>query len=187
MRFMRDGITQLTFVFDLDNTLVETDIANSLAYMDAIALVLGTSISWDLSCRFTRDSLSSMFPELSDELRNKVIKAKNGSFRAHIGETTVNTNLVKILDGLHRSGNRTILLTNSHRARAIDVCDYYGITELFSEKYFAEDKVSGSKYEILVRNGYDLGTVVLFENEAEEARTAAASGIAMSNIIEVKY
>ena len=184
---MRDSSTQLTFVFDLDNTLVETDIANSLAYIDAIALVLGTTVSWDFSSRFTRERLSSMFPGLSDELYNRVIRAKNGCFQAHIAETTLNMNLVRILNCLHQNRNRTILLTNSHRGRALDICNHYGITQLFSEQYFAEDKESGTKYDSLVRNGYDLDAVVLFENEADCARQAVERGIAEINIINVKF
>ena len=63
---MRDYSNQLTFVFDLDNTLVETDRANNLSYMDAINTVLHSSISWDFNNRFTRNELCLLFPNLSE-------------------------------------------------------------------------------------------------------------------------
>lgn len=183
---MRDSSNSLTFVFDLDNTLVETDIANNLSYMDAINIVLNTNISWDFNLRFTRDNLYSQFPTLPQGQYNNIIKVKNDRFYAHMSETKLNTNLVKILGVLHNNGCNTILLTNCHRTRALSVCNYYGISQFFTEKYFAEDKVR-SKYEILIRNGYDMGSVVLFENETEGAQDAMANGIAESNIIGIKF
>ncbi|MDY2831437.1 MAG: HAD hydrolase-like protein [Sodaliphilus pleomorphus] len=183
---MRDYSNQLTFVFDLDNTLVETDRANNLSYMDAINTVLHSSISWDFNNRFTRNELRLLFPNLTEELYKSVIKTKNERFYAHMGDTTLNTNLVKVLGVLYSTGCRTILLTNCHRERALSVCNHYGISQLFSDKYYAEDKV-GSKYEVLIRNGFDLSSVILFENETEGAQEAMANGIAERNIIGIKF
>ena len=183
---MRECSNQLTFVFDLDNTLVETDLANNLSYMDAINTVLNTSISWDFHSRFTRNELHQLFPNLSEELYQSVIRTKNECFYTHMSETTLNTNLVKVLSVLHNTGCRTILLTNCHRERALSVCNYYGISQFFSDKYFAEDK-EGSKYEVLIRKGYDMSSVILFENEIEGAQEAMANGIAERNIIGVKF
>ena len=183
---MRDCSNPLTFVFDLDNTLVETDRANNLSYMDAINTVLNASISWDFNSRFTRKELRMLFPNLSPELYESVIKTKNERFYAHMSDTALNTNLVKVLGVLHNTGCRTILLTNCHKERAQSVCNHYDISRLFSDKYYAEDKV-GSKYEILIRNGFDLSSIILFENETEGAQEAVANGIAERNIIGVKF
>lgn len=183
---MRGNSNSLTFVFDLDNTLVETDIANNLSYKDAINMVLNTNISWDFNLRFTRENLFSQFPSLSQGQYDDIIKVKNERFYTYMSETRLNTNLVKVLGELHDNGCYTILLTNSHRTRALSVCDYYGMSQFFTEKYFAEDIVS-SKYEILVRNGYDMKSVVLFENEAEGVQEAMSNGIAERNIIGIKF
>ena len=183
---MRDCSNQLTFVFDLDNTLVETNMANNLSYMDAIKDVLNTNISWDFNLRFTRDNLYSQFPSLSQGQYDYIIKVKNERFYAHMSETTLNKNLYRVLGMLHDNGCSTILLTNCHKARALSVCDYHDMSQFFTEKYFAEDKV-GSKYDILIRNGYDMKSVVLFENETEGAQEAMANGIAEKNIIKVKF
>lgn len=183
---MKDNSNQLTFVFDLDNTLVETDRANSLSYMEAINIVLNASISQNFHKRFTRTKLRLLFPNLSEELYKSVIKAKNERFYAHMSDTTLNTNLVKVLEILHNTSCHTILLTNSHKERALAVCDYYGISQFFRDKYYAEEN-AGSKYEILVRNGLDLNSVILFENELNGAQEAMANGIAERNIISIKF
>jgi FMN phosphatase YigB (HAD superfamily) len=185
---MRGNSNSLTFVFDLDNTLVETDIANNLSYKDAINMVLNTNISWDFNLRFTRENLFSQFPTLSQGLYDYIIKVKNERFYAHMSKTTLNINLVKVLGLLYNNGCSTILLTNCHRERALSICDYYGISQFFTEKYFAEDKSVGScKYEVLLRNGYDMKSVVLFENESEGAQEAIANGLAERNIIGIKF
>ena len=183
---MRDFSHQHTFAFDLDNTLVATDIANSLAYRDAINAVLNTTISWDYNCRFTRDNLLAMFPGMLQSQYERIIKTKNERFNAHMGETQINTNLAMVLSELHSSGCNTILLTNCHRERAMSICRHYGIAQYFTGTYFAEDKVD-SKYEVLVREGYDLSSVVLFENETEGAQEAMSNGILTNNIIAVKF
>lgn len=103
-----------------------------------------------------------------------------------MSDTTLNTNLVKVLGVLYSTGCRTILLTNCHKERALSVCKHYGISQLFSDKYFAEDKV-GSKYEVLIRNGFDMSSIILFENETEGAQEAMANGIAERNIIGIKF
>lgn len=154
--------------------------------MDAINTVLNASVSWNFQNRFTRNELYLLFPNLSKELYESVIKTKNERFYVYMSETTLNTNLVKVLGVLYNTGCHTILLTNCHKERAQSVCNYYGISQLFSDKYYAEDKV-GSKYEVLIRNGFDLSSVILFENENEGAQEAMANGIAERNIIGIKF
>lgn len=183
---MADYFNSKTFVFDLDNTLVETDIANNLSYMDAISTVLNTNITCDFNCRLTRDRLYSLFPNLPYALYKSIIAKKNDCFDTHMGETTLNANLVEVLRQLHHNRYRTILLTNSHRNRAMSICNHYGISQLFSEKYFAEDKV-GTKYGTLIRKGYNISSIILFENEEEGAKEAIANGVTDKNIIKVKF
>ena len=183
---MRDSLRPKIFVFDLDNTLVETDIANNLSYMDAINTILNANITWDFNSRFTRDRLYSLFPNLPQELYNSVIETKNERFNAHLKETTLNTNLVKVLSLLHYNGCTTILLTNCHKERAMSICHHFGISNLFSVKYFAEDKV-GTKYGTLIRNGYSISSIILFENEAEGAEEAIVNGVDERNIIKVAF
>ena len=54
------------FVFDLDGTLVDSDIANFYAYRDAIKEIIGIDIAIS-DGRFTRDKLLKLFPEMTKE------------------------------------------------------------------------------------------------------------------------
>ena len=74
---MRNRLFQPTFVFDLDNTLVEADRANNLSYKDAITSVLGRDFNWDFKKRFTRNQLYLCFPNLLPQQYEKVVKTKD--------------------------------------------------------------------------------------------------------------
>lgn len=183
---MRRFSKELTYVFDLDNTLVATDLANSLSYIEAIYTVTGFKCDWNFNRRFTRKNLYSICSNLSQEQYDNIVKTKKERFNDHMSETTLNTNLVKILEDLHNNSCKTILLTNCHKERAQSVCNHYGLSQFFTEAYYAEDKV-GSKYDVLVRNGYKMNTIILFENEAEGAQEAMENGIDKNNIIGVNF
>ena len=174
------------FVFDLDNTLVETNIANNLSYMCAIKEVLHEDFCFTPKQRFTRDRLLAFFPGVSQSQYDEIVAVKKKLFHSHIAETTLNINLVKILKILRRNNYDTILLTNCRRERAMSICSYYDITKYFSELYFFEDKIR-TKYDVLQRKGYNMESIVLFENESESKEDAIRNGIIIENIISVYF
>ena len=184
---MRGKTNKYSFVFDLDNTLVETDRANNLSYMAAIKDVLKYDVTMSDKNRFTRNNLYGVYPDLSKEQFNEIVTAKNAFFSTYMSETNLNINLVKVLRALHNSGCETILSTYCHRERALSICSYYGITSLFTEMLFREDSNGGTKYDALKRRGYDLGSLILFENEADSAAEAETQGVNRKNIICVKF
>lgn len=175
-----------TFVFDLDNTLVETNIANNLSYMDAIKEVLNADFCFNPKQRFTRDKLLAFFPGVSQTEYNNIISIKKEKFNSHIAETTLNTNLVRILKILSRHNCETILLTNCRRERAMSICLYYDIAKYFTKLYFFEDRIR-TKYDVLLRNGYNMESIVLFENESDGKEEAIRNGIISENIISVNF
>lgn len=183
---MKACLNQLTFAFDLDNTLVETDYANNLSYIHAVNEVLNVDLQWDFKSRFSREKLRLLFPNLSQQQYDNIIMLKNSQFNAYLSDTTLNSNLVKILSMLYSKGHNTILLTNSHKKRALSICNHYNISHFFNEKYFAED-ITKTKYEVLKRNGYDMNSVILFENEEEGTKEAVSNGLLAKNIICVKF
>ena len=61
------------FVFDMDNTLIKTDKANSLAYSEAISSVLGVNYNIENEKRFTRNELKELFPQLTQTQINEII------------------------------------------------------------------------------------------------------------------
>ena len=174
------------FVFDMDNTLIKTDKANSLAYSEAISSVLGVNCNIENGKRFTRDELKELFPQLTQTQIDEIIDRKEKCFESYIYETELNNNLFSILKCLHREGHHTILLTNCHSGRAISLCNYYNLTRYFDRRFFYEDCL-GNKYTLLKSLGYDLQNVVLYENEEDSSLEAITNGIKLDKIIKVEF
>ena len=97
------------FVFDMDNTLIKTDKANSLAYSEAISSVLGVNCNIENGKRFTRDELKELFPQLTQTQIDEIIDRKEKCFESYLSETELNNNLFSLLKRLHREGHHTIL------------------------------------------------------------------------------
>ena len=115
------------FVFDMDNTLIKTNKANNLAYSEAISIVLGVKSGIDLGGRFTRNKLKTTFPDLTEAQFSEIVARKEKCFKSYIKETELNQNLFRLLKLLHQERYHTILLTNSHSGRAINLCNYYNL------------------------------------------------------------
>lgn len=174
------------FIFDLDNTLIKTDEANNLAYADAIQEILGVSPKVKKNRRYTRNDLILEYPNLGKKLLDLIIEKKENRFQLYIDKTILNMNLVKLLRSLYLNGCETILLTKCHRKRAIQLCSHFGIYQYFKHHYFFED-CNGYKYSLLKKKGYDLYSIVLFENEIHSSKEASVYGINNDNIIKVGF
>lgn len=177
---------EISYVFDLDNTLIMTDDANNQAYIDAIQMVIGQKPQFDINGRFTRNDLRIAYPQLADDLFNRIVLAKQDWFDKYVDKTILNVNLAKILRTLSQNGNETILLTNCHRRRATHLCVHYNIHQFFCRHYYYEDS-QYDKYSFLQNKGYDLRSVVLFENDSASMKMAIEKGICKENIIAVKF
>ena len=176
----------ITYVFDLDNTLVITNVANNESYKDAIRMVVNRNISISSRRRITRHNLITVVPDLSSVQVEKIIRMKELFFSRYMDSTMLNKYLTKMLKKLHECGNETILLTNSHMARALQVCSFYGLDQFFSSQYYFEN-YQCNKYQFLKDKGYDMESIVLFENDSKSIRVAASNGIDINNIIKVKF
>lgn len=174
------------FVFDMDNTLIKTDKANSFAYSEAISSVLGVNYNIENGKRFTRGELKELFPRLAQSQIDEIIDCKEKCFESYLNKTELNDNLFCILKRLHKEGHYTILLTNCHSRRAISLCNYYDLTKYFVKRFFYED-CHGNKYTFLKSLGYDLQNIVLFENEESSSSEAIANGINLEKIIKVEF
>ncbi len=64
--------------FDMDGTLVDTNLANFLSYKKAIISVTKSNhyLTYDPVERFNRSSLKNAVPNLSDNEYNRIIKKK---------------------------------------------------------------------------------------------------------------
>lgn len=183
---MKEDKTHFTFVFDLDNTLIETNLANNKSYKEAIRQVADTDIEINPKHRFTREELSSSLKDLSKEKLSEIINLKEKLYTRYMNVSVLNKDLYTLLRILYTGGNETILLTNSRKKRANELCSYYSLSNYFSSQYFFEDSPQ-NKYQILSQKGYDLKHIVLFENDPIAIQAAVENGIKQENVIKVQF
>lgn len=174
------------FLFDLDNTLVKTNQANSDSYKEAIQAITGKIVEIKKK-RCTRNDLLSIIPNLSASQITEIATAKERFYQKHISETILNKELFKLLKNLKESGNETILLTESRKKRALQICDYHFLTERFSQTYFLDDYGDKNKYQFLKTLKIPLDSIVLFESERLEVQRAIQNGISENQIITIKF
>lgn len=86
----------------------------------------------------------------------------------------------------HSEGSQTILLTNCHSKRAIQLLDYYNLSQYFVQHFFHEDCLE-NKYSILRSLGCDLQSVILYENDEYSVSKAVNNGIKFENIIKINF
>ncbi|MBR4198651.1 MAG: HAD hydrolase-like protein [Bacteroidales bacterium] len=172
--------------FDLDNTLVKTDRANNNAYQEAIRSVTGREMSLGHS-RFTRGKLAKTLPDLDTTQLSEIVKLKERLYSSHLKETILNAQLFKILKLSSCFGFESILLTESHRSRAIQICKHHSLTQYFSKLYCRENYGEGNKYQFLKTITLSYSGVILFENEKKEINKAIRHGINENQLITIKF
>ena len=174
------------FVFDLDNTLVKTDSANTNSYAEAIKAITGIEIQISKT-RITREKLSQYLPSLSSTQISKIIESKEELFIRHIKETILNQQLIKLLLLIKGQGEDTILLTECRERRAKELCSYWGISKFFDKQFYKENYSGASKYQFLQAIVAETKSVVLFENEHYEIQKALKYNLYENQIIKVKF
>ncbi len=173
--------------FDLDGTIVETDYSNFLAYNKAINLIFKKNISYNSSERFTREKLLSIFPNLTKALTNNIIEKKEVFYKDYLVETKLNRTIYNTLIKYHKT-NRTFLVTNSRKDRALMILHHYNLEEKFEKIFYRQlnknKKVNKFKNTISYLNIFP-ENIVVFENEQSEIIDAINAGIPKENIIKI--
>jgi beta-phosphoglucomutase-like phosphatase (HAD superfamily) len=174
--------------FDMDGTLVDTNLANYLAYKNAIQSVTKSDIDipYNPNKRFNRGALKNIIPSLTDYEYEKIIQEKEQYYENYLSETKLNKLVVEILVQ-YSNINKTVLVTNCREKRALMTLNYYGLTDKFSNLFYlqsADNEKRINKYEKAISNLEILAqSVIVFENEQSEINDAILAGIPIKNIL----
>ena len=119
-------------VFDLDGTLVDSDLANFLSYKDAAMRVLSRKLNMDTaqSVRITREILEKIIPNITDKQIINIALEKERIYPEYLSKTSTNPQLIEIIE--RSMGKDVVLATDSRRCRADMLLNHHGITEKFS-------------------------------------------------------
>jgi FMN phosphatase YigB (HAD superfamily) len=182
--------TDTILFFDMDGTLVDTDFANFISYREAIKSVIQTNkkILYNPNERFSRTSLKKVFPNLIELEYEKIIQEKNDNYRKYLSQTKLNKSLVTILMQYYKT-NRTVLVTNCRKDRALITLNYHNLTDKFSDLFFrqisdCEKRIN--KYKNAISSlRLSAQMVVVFENEEQEIADAVLAGVSTNNISNI--
>jgi beta-phosphoglucomutase-like phosphatase (HAD superfamily) len=172
------------FIFDMDGTLVNSDIANFNAYSEALSPTINLAQRY-IAGRITRASLSEL--GVSRNMQESVISQKREIYNKYLKDTIKMPLACKILEIVSKT-NMTILATQSEKQRAIDTLHYHNLLANFTHSVFREDlqEEQQNKYAHVVQK-YNLNpqdVFVLEDNEIEIAN-ALTAGIPQKNIISL--
>lgn len=173
--------------FDMDGTLVDTNIANFLSYKEAVFDVVGKEISfvsYNPTERFNRSMLRVLFPYLTESDYEKIIQQKERCYKDYLPQTTLIKENIEILLKYFTT-HRTVLVSNCRQDRVGETLSYHGLDDKFTDMFCRDKNYSYAKINKYQNAITSLGIapdyVVAFENEQIEIADAVSAGIKIIN------
>lgn len=174
------------FFFDMDGTLIYTNLSNFLAYKKAILSVINSdhNLTYNPDKRFNRSILKVAVPNLSETEYETIIQKKEEYYNDFLYETKLNIEIVDILFKYSKT-NKVVLVTNCRKDRAIATLKHFGLQEKFSDIFcreFDENDEKINKFQNAINKlGVSPNLIIAFENEESEIADAQKAGITIIN------
>ena len=176
--------TENILFFDMDGTLIDTNYANFLSYKKAIEFVkkMDFNIAYNPTQRFNRSLLKTTIPNLTEMELEMIVSEKEKCYNDFLSETQLNNEIAKVLYKYCKT-NKTVLVTNCRKDRALATLNYHGLTDKFSDfffRQFSENKINKFQNAISCL-GVSAKQIIAFENEEMEITDAKNAGIQYIN------
>lgn len=155
------------YVFDLDNTIVFTDLLNNESYNHALKKLGLEPINNCL--RITRDIIFNKYPYLSDAEKIEIIAFKQEYFANNLDKTYANNQLLKLLEV--QNLGMCILWTSADEARVLAILKYYRILNAFKNIVFSnKSNIIQDVEKICELFGCSLEHLIFYEDNAKIIR-----------------
>ncbi len=183
-------ITETVLFFDMDGTIVDTNLANYLSYKKAIQSITTSDydIIYNSKKRFNRSSLRKTVTDLSEVDYKRIIQKKEEYFADFLSETKLNLEVSNILTKYSKT-NKTVLVTNCRKDRAFQILNHFALTNKFDYFFFREfdEKKKINKYKNAIEKlNISPNKIIVFENEKTEINDAINAGIHKNKILSLK-
>jgi len=173
-------------VFDLDGTLINSDLANFLSYKAALEKIIGSQpqLTFNPRTRITREILRTIIPSICEDDIAKVADEKERLYRIYLPSTILNELVAKVLN--YSTGKEVILATNSRRERAELLLAHHRLDDKFTLKCYKDNTNSSNKYQrVLSQMQCRKEPILVFENDEHEINLALSAGFRIENVIMV--
>lgn len=172
--------SEYVLLFDLDGTLLETNLCNNCAYEYALYKVFGNQFNSALShlARITRKDIATL--DIGPKEMKQIIQLKQRSFKKNIPNYTVPFITFDVLLRFY-GNNGCYLITTADEARALNLIQFYELKQYFAEILFVD---SNDKYcNIASRLNIDISKIILFEDNVDAIKNAQKNGL--NNVVEI--
>lgn len=172
--------------FDMDGTLIDTNLANFLSYKKAINSVTKSNndLTFNPEKRFNRSNLKITISNLTETEYERIIQEKEEYYDDFLHETKIIAEVVDILFKYSKS-HKTVLVTNCRQERAMKTLNYFGLADKFSNIFcreFSDNDQKINKFQNAISKlGVPPNFVIAFENEESEIADAQKAGISIIN------
>jgi beta-phosphoglucomutase-like phosphatase (HAD superfamily) len=124
------------YVFDLDNTLIFTDLLNNESYNHALGK-FGLPLIQNRK-RITRDVLIQEYPKLNLNLSNEIFRLKQDYFNRNLMKASVNSELFSFLESQDK--DRCLLWTSADSSRVKALLEHFELSESFRRVLYGTKK-----------------------------------------------
>ena len=168
--------------FDMDGTLIDTNLANFLSYKKAIKSITKSDNDLTLNPekRFNRSNLKIAIPNLTETEYERIIQEKEEYYDDFLHETKLVEEVADILFKYSKS-HKTVLVTNCREERALTTLNHFGLADKFSDIFYrqfaANDKKINKFQNAIAKLGVPPNLIIAFENEEAEIADAKLAGI----------
>jgi beta-phosphoglucomutase len=172
--------------FDMDGTLLDTNLANFLAYKKAIEFVTNSDhgLVFNSEQRFNRSNLIKAVPNLSQKEYNEIILQKEAYYELFLPNTKLIDNVAEILFKYSET-HLTVLVTNCRKDRALITLNHFRLTDKFDHIFFREfakkDEKINKYQNAIIKLDVQPELIIAFEDEEIEIRDAQKAGISLIN------
>lgn len=172
--------------FDMDGTLIDTDYANFLSYKKAIHSVTnnGLELTYNSLNRFNRSFLKIALPNLTQVDYENIIQKKEEYYKDFLSETKLNQGIANVLLK-YSNTNKTVLVTNCRKDRALMTLNHFGLTEKFDEIFYRQISYNNARINkftnAIIKLGIPPKLIVAYEFEEIEIACAKEAGIEIIN------